>query len=77
MEQDQDISQEEQMMAAYILHKHDWIKNVLFAPVRSLYLHFEDEAALVLATELCIKLKVSPDMAFDFVTNSINIQDLM
>ena len=75
-------SKEEAMMAAYLIHKHDYIKNQLLKPLKEnigLVDYGPDDvyaAQMILMTELALKLQISPIAAWDFVFN-VNVEDLL
>ena len=79
MENDEEINDDQKIMAAYVISKFDFIKKVLFAPLRAKYVggtNIEEPARDILMTELCLKLNVSPDAAIDFV-KALNIQEFV
>lgn len=71
-------NEEEAMMAAYLIHKHSYFKNNLLFPLKVLFLEEsrKDLAKILIITEFCTKLGVSPESA-EMFTNNINVEDLL
>ena len=82
MPETKEIDQNHQMMAAYLIHKYDFIKNQLLRPLKEnidLIDYGPDDiyaARMIVATELTLKLQVPSIAALEFVDN-VNMEELL
>ncbi len=72
----EETDKDEQLMAAYLVHKHSFIKNELLRPLKVVYGqdYAEESARDILLTELALHLPVNPDAVMQFLVTKVNLQ---